>query len=138
MGINFDLPRIVKDVPSYNGVENVGGDMFVSVPKGDPIFLKWICHEWSDEQCLKLLMNCYQALNDNGKLFIIEVTLPELPGNSLATKNAIEADVFMLVQAPGGKERTRKEFETLAKRAGFERFNKVCCASEFWIMELYK
>lgn len=78
------------------------------------------------------------STNDNGKLVIVEVILPELPGNSLATKNAMEFDVFMLVQAPGGKERTAKEFETLAKRAGFERFNKVYCASGFWIMELHK
>lgn len=45
-------------------------------------------------------MNCYQALDDNGKLVIVEFILPELPGNSLATKNAIQSDVVMLVQAP--------------------------------------
>ncbi|KAM1470932.1 hypothetical protein ACFX1X_041893 [Malus domestica] len=33
--------------------EHVGGDMFVSVLKGDAIFVKWICHEWSDEHYLK-------------------------------------------------------------------------------------
>ena len=83
-------------------------------------------------------MNCYQALPDKGKLVIVESILPELPGNSLATKNAVQLDVFMLVQAPGGKERTEKEFEALAKCAGFERFNKVCCTSDDWIMELSK
>ncbi|XP_074380557.1 caffeic acid 3-O-methyltransferase-like isoform X1 [Apium graveolens] len=40
-GINFDLPHVVEDAPSYNtGVEHVGGDMFASVPTGDAIFLK--------------------------------------------------------------------------------------------------
>ncbi|WKA07683.1 hypothetical protein VitviT2T_025473 [Vitis vinifera] len=66
-GINFDLPHVIDDAPSYPGVENVGGDMFVSVPKGDAIFMKWICHDWSDAHCLKFLKNCYQALPDNGK-----------------------------------------------------------------------
>ncbi|KAJ9679905.1 hypothetical protein PVL29_021721 [Vitis rotundifolia] len=39
-GINFDLPDVIADAPSYPGVEHVGGDMFVSVPKGDAIFMK--------------------------------------------------------------------------------------------------
>ncbi|KAG6435011.1 hypothetical protein SASPL_106659 [Salvia splendens] len=41
-GINFDLPHVIEDAPSYPGmcVEHVGGDMFVSVPKGDAIFMK--------------------------------------------------------------------------------------------------
>ncbi|KAL3653728.1 Caffeic acid 3-O-methyltransferase [Castilleja foliolosa] len=53
-GINFDLPHVINDAPSYPGIEH-GGDMFVSVPKGDAIFMKWICHDWSDEHCLKFL-----------------------------------------------------------------------------------
>ncbi|KAK1392139.1 Caffeic acid 3-O-methyltransferase [Heracleum sosnowskyi] len=137
-GINFDIPHIVKNSPSYNGVEHVGGDMFDSVPNGDAIFLKCVCHDWSDEQCVKLLTNCYQALDDNGNVVIVEALLPELPGNSLATKISVHADVHMLVQAPGGKERTEKEFKALSKRAGFERFYKVCSAADFWIMELHK
>ncbi|MBA0551219.1 hypothetical protein Golob_022114 [Gossypium lobatum] len=39
-GINFDLPHVLADAPTYSGVEHVGGDMFESVPKGDAIFLK--------------------------------------------------------------------------------------------------
>ncbi|XP_057973991.1 caffeic acid 3-O-methyltransferase-like isoform X2 [Malania oleifera] len=66
-GINFDLPHVLVDAPSYPGVEHVGGDMFVSVPKGDAIFMKWILHDWSDELCLTLLKNCWKALPDSGK-----------------------------------------------------------------------
>lgn len=39
-GINFDLPHVIEDAPSYPGVEHVGGDMFVRVPKADAIFMK--------------------------------------------------------------------------------------------------
>ncbi|KAL8127672.1 hypothetical protein AgCh_014541 [Apium graveolens] len=108
-GINFDLPHVVEDAPSYNtGVEHVGGDMFASVPTGDAIFLKWICYNWSDEQCLKLLMNCYQALAENGKLIIADSILPEHPGNENATRTAIHFDAIMLAHIPGGRERTEK------------------------------
>ncbi|KAJ8626230.1 hypothetical protein MRB53_019537 [Persea americana] len=66
-GLNFDLPHVVAEAPAYPGVEHVGGDMFVSVPSAEAIFMKWILHDWSDEQCMKLLKNCLKALPDFGK-----------------------------------------------------------------------
>ncbi|KAF3943053.1 hypothetical protein CMV_030352 [Castanea mollissima] len=41
--------------------------MFHNVPKGDAIIIKYILHDWSDEDCMKLLRNCYEALPNNGK-----------------------------------------------------------------------
>ncbi|XP_012833655.1 PREDICTED: caffeic acid 3-O-methyltransferase 3-like [Erythranthe guttata] len=38
-GINFDLPHVVSVAPEFDGVENVGGDMFEVVPKADAAFL---------------------------------------------------------------------------------------------------
>ncbi|KAL0314293.1 UNVERIFIED_CONTAM: Caffeic acid 3-O-methyltransferase [Sesamum angustifolium] len=32
-GVNFDLPEVVRNAPTYHGVEHIGGDMFVEVPK---------------------------------------------------------------------------------------------------------
>lgn len=37
-GINFDLPHVVCDNERCNGVEQVGGDMFQSVPMADAAF----------------------------------------------------------------------------------------------------
>ena len=39
-GINFDQPHVVSLAGVISGVENVGGDMFESVPKADAAFLK--------------------------------------------------------------------------------------------------
>ncbi|XP_065878307.1 caffeic acid 3-O-methyltransferase [Euphorbia lathyris] len=136
--INFDLPHVVHDAPSYPGVEHVGGDMFVSVPKGDAIFMKWICHDWSDEHCLKLLKNCYKALPSKGKVVVAECVLPVAPDTSLATKSVIHIDCIMLAHNPGGKERTLKEFEALAKGAGFQGFQLMCCAFNTYVMEFLK
>lgn len=71
-GINFDLPHVVKDAPSYPGVVHVGGDMFKSVPKGDAIFMKNILHNWSDEECVRMLKKCYESLPENGKVIIAD------------------------------------------------------------------
>ncbi|XWS61429.1 hypothetical protein CRYUN_Cryun07bG0124900 [Craigia yunnanensis] len=137
-GINFDLHHVIEDAPAYPGVEHVGGDMFVSVPKGDAIFMKWICHDWSDEHCSNFLKKCYEALPDNGKVIVAECILPDYPDPSLATKLVVHIDCIMLAHNPGGKERTEKEFEALAKGAGFQGFQVKCCAFGSYIMEFLK
>ncbi|CAL9760383.1 unnamed protein product [Musa acuminata subsp. burmannicoides] len=53
--------------PPYPGVEYVSGDMFIGIPSGDAIFLKWILHDWSDEHCVKILKNCWKALPEKGR-----------------------------------------------------------------------
>ncbi|KAI6672512.1 hypothetical protein NL676_000418 [Syzygium grande] len=136
-GINFDLPHVIANAPSCHGVEHVGGDMFVSVPTGDAIFMKWICHDWSDEHCLKFLKNCYNALLEDGKVIVTDRILPEFPDTSLATKVAFHADLIMMAHNPGGKERTEKEFEALAKAAGFKGFRIACIAYDH-VMEFLK
>ncbi|KAL5738838.1 hypothetical protein ACOSP7_031599 [Xanthoceras sorbifolium] len=137
-GINFDLPHVIKDAPSYPGVVHVEGDMFVSVPKGDAIFLKWICHDWSDEHCLKLLKNCYEALPDNGKMIVFEWIVPVSPDQSLESKVVFHFDCAMMCHFQLGKERTEDEFKTLSKEAGFQGFKVLCCAPAIYIMEFLK
>nr|BAC78827.1 caffeic acid O-methyltransferase [Rosa chinensis var. spontanea] len=137
-GINFDLPHVIEDAPQYPGVQHVGGDMFVSVPKGDAIFMKWICHDWSDEHCLKFLKNCYAALPDNGKVILGECILPVAPDTSLATKGVVHIDVIMLAHNPGGKERTGQEFEALAKGSGFQGIRVACNAFNTYVIEFLK
>uniref|UniRef100_A0A7N1A8L4 Uncharacterized protein n=1 Tax=Kalanchoe fedtschenkoi TaxID=63787 RepID=A0A7N1A8L4_KALFE len=136
--INFDLPHVIQNAPSYPGVEHVGGDMFESVPSGDAIFMKWILHDWSDAHCLKLLKNCYKALPDNGKVIVVDANLPDLPDTSSATKSISQMDVLMLAQNPGGKERRAHEFLALAKEAGFSGITHAGCFCLFWVMEFYK
>ncbi|KAH9781383.1 Flavone 3'-O-methyltransferase 1 [Citrus sinensis] len=132
-GINFDLPRVIQHAPKYPGVEHVGGDMFQNVPKGDAIFVKWILHDWSDEHCLKLLKNCYKSIPEDGKVIVVESILPDLPDTSTRSKKNFQTDVLMMTQNPGGKERTKLEFMTLATEAGFSgiRFECFTCTLSF-------
>lgn len=100
--------------------------------------LQWILHDWNDEQCLKLLKNCYKALPDFGKVIVAEYILPRTPEANAAARSVISFDVLMVISCPGGKERRVKEFEALAKRAGFARFRVASNAYNFWVMEFYK
>nr|GEY77022.1 caffeic acid 3-O-methyltransferase [Tanacetum cinerariifolium] len=137
-GINFDLPHVIEEAKTYPGIEHVGGNMFESIPKGDTIFLKWILHDWSDANSLKILKNCYKALPENGKVIVVELILPEVLDTTRATQNALHVDMIMMAYNPGGKERTQNEFEALAKGAGFKGFRKASCVLNNWVMEFCK
>ncbi|KAK2633898.1 hypothetical protein Ddye_028690 [Dipteronia dyeriana] len=72
-GINFDLPHVIQQSPSFFSVEHVCGDMFERIPNGDAILMKWILHNWEDEHCLKLLRNCYEVIPaETGKVVVID------------------------------------------------------------------
>ncbi|KAL8108454.1 caffeic acid 3-O-methyltransferase-like [Apium graveolens] len=139
-GINFDLAHVIKGASPLPGVEHVGGDMFVSVPKGEVIFMKWILHDWSDEHCLKVLKNCCNSLPEFGKVIIIESIMPEYSDTDSLVKlnNACDVDMVMLALNPGGKERSLKEFEELAKESGFAAVKLMCSAGFYSVLEFYK
>ncbi|KAL7105819.1 hypothetical protein ACP275_07G069600 [Erythranthe tilingii] len=136
-GVNFDLPHIIETAPTYNGIEHIGGDMFVEVPKGDAILLKFILHNWGDEKCGNLLNNCYKSLPNNGKLIVMDYILPNTHQDDIHAKYASQMNLMMSCFLEG-KERTKEEFEGMAKKAGFGEFKVVCYVYGMWVMEFIK
>ncbi|KAK4429672.1 Caffeic acid 3-O-methyltransferase [Sesamum alatum] len=136
-GINFDLPQVVQNAPSYNGIEHIGGDMFVEIPRGDAILLKYILHNWDDENCNKLMKNCYTALPNKGKLILMDYILPTCPQTDDHSKYVSVMNILMSTMMEG-KERTEDEFKGLAAKVGFTEFKVVCYVYGMSIMELIK
>jgi hypothetical protein len=95
----------------------VEGDFFVSVPPGaDAYLLKSIVHDWTDEECRRILANCRRAVPEHGTLLLVEPVLPVVP-DPRAAGIAI-SDLNMLVNT-GGRERTESDFAALMRSAGF-------------------
>jgi caffeic acid 3-O-methyltransferase len=137
-GINFDLPQVIENASPIPGIEHIGGSMFESIPQGDAIMLKAVCHNWSDEKCIEIFSNCHKALPQNGKVILVELALSEYPEATNASRMISIIDNIMFINA-GGKERTAKEYEKLAQHSGFSRLEVVCCAfSIIGVMELHK
>ncbi|KMZ71548.1 Glutathione S-transferase-O-methyltransferase fusion protein 5 [Zostera marina] len=135
-GINFDLPHVIANAPTIQGVNHVIGNMFENIPSGDAILLKWILHDWSDEQCVLLLKKCWETLGEKGKVIVIEGIVPISPN---ARNPIFESDVNMLTYCKGGKERTEMEFSSLAKKAGFSCFKISLTISNYIsVMEFIK
>lgn len=114
----FDLPGVVEGAPSLGErVEIVGGDFFEAVPKGGDCYtLKHIIHDWSDEDCKKILGNIAAAMEPGGKVFVIELVMPESP----EPHPAKFMDVNMLALTEGGSERTEAEYADLFSSAGLK------------------
>src|SRR5207245_7319067 len=83
-GILLDSPQVIEGAKAAvnasevaNRCKLIGGDFFKSVPEGgDAIILKWIIHDWNDEQSIAILRNCHRALAENGKLILVEAVVP--------------------------------------------------------------
>ena len=137
-GILFDLPHVVERAKER--VFNVGlsgrcrlecGDFFESVPSGaDTYILRHIIHDWDDEKSLAILRNCHSVIPANGKLLIIESVIPQ--GNQRFAGKFL--DLVMLL-IPGGKERTKSEYNALLEQAGFELRQIVPTNSELSVLE---
>lgn len=106
--------------------------------------LQNICHNWSDEECLTILRNCEKALNENGKVIIVEYMMPkEVAESSTTIMNSDAMKYFSIIDNLmfifGGKERSENEFLALCKASGFSRFQLVPChLSAFVVMEFHK
>jgi hypothetical protein len=137
-GILYDLPHVVREAPPMiesRGVKDrvtiAPGSFFDSVPPGgDAYILSHIIHDWTEEQCLKILGNVRKQLKPDGRVLLIEMVLPE--GNTPHPGKVL--DIMMLV-GPGGQERTPAEYNALFAKAGLKLIRIVPTASPVSVVE---
>jgi hypothetical protein len=120
-GILFDRPNVIayaQTAIEQSGLEDrtstVGGSFFESVPHGDLLLLKFILHDWSDEECITILQNCRDAIAPGGRIAVVEMIVDR------ANPHAALMDLAMLM-ACTGKERSIEEFDALFEAAGLKR-----------------
>jgi hypothetical protein len=121
-GVLFDQPHVVSGATVLleqagvaDRVDIEAGDFFVSVPPGgDCYLLKWVVHDWEDDDAVRILRTVRAAMTDDATLVLVERELGP-PNTKLDAKLS---DINMLV-GPGGQERTAAEYTTLLATAGF-------------------
>ncbi|KAG5233297.1 6a-hydroxymaackiain methyltransferase family protein [Salix suchowensis] len=114
----FDLPRVVSDLQGSKNLKYVAGDMFEAVPSADALLLKWILHDWGDEDCIKILEQCKQAITRNGKQKVGKVIIIDMVrenknrDEAVSTETQLFFDLEMMVTL-NGMERNEKEWAKL-------------------------
>jgi hypothetical protein len=137
-GVVFDQPEVARaaqqaiEAAGQTGrCQAVGGDFFQAVPEGGDVYLlKFILHDWNDEQCIAILRACRSVMPGNGRVLVIELLIP--PGN--VPSFAKSQDVTMLVNL-GGRERSEIEYRSLFASAGFELTRSIPADGELHIIE---
>ncbi|KAK8505842.1 hypothetical protein V6N12_042867 [Hibiscus sabdariffa] len=132
-GINLDLPHVVATAPTFDRIENVGGDMFVSVPNADALLLMWVLQDWDDEECIRILKKCREAIPaDKGKVIIVEAVVEEDD-----KEVSLMLDMVMMTHTNKGRQRTLKELSFVLHESGFSRVNAKSIRSVESVIEAY-
>jgi hypothetical protein len=121
-GILFDQPHVVEHAANRlfeagvaDRCEIIDGDFFQSVPRdADAYILKWILHDWDDDNAIAILNSCRRAIASSGRLIVVEYLIGE---RNVGLEGKL-MDLNMMV-VTGGIERTREEYAAIFEAAGF-------------------
>jgi hypothetical protein len=138
-GVVFDLHDALNDTEKTFkkfGIEErakaVEGSFFENIPKeGDCYILKNILHDWSDEDCMRILANIHSNMPKDAKLLVIETIIKKDNKPSFGKT----LDLQMLVGTTGGKERTLDEYRNIFNLAGFNLNRVIPNATPFSFIE---
>jgi C-methyltransferase len=137
-GVLYDLPQVVAGAPALlrqRGVEErvrvEGGSFFESVPAGGAAyFMKFIIHDWPNEQAVAILRKVRAAASADATVLLIESVIPEhdrdFPGKW--------TDLEMLLLG-SSRERTAAEYRDLLGQAGLRMTRVVQTASPLSVIE---
>ncbi|MCA9538784.1 MAG: hypothetical protein KC620_07845 [Myxococcales bacterium] len=118
-GIVFDLPELAPLAERFLADEKldtcrfIAGDFFRAVPAGADLYvLKFVLHDWRDEEAIIILKTVRAAMKPGSRLMVIEL----LRGGDPSPWSHL-SDMIMLTTF-GAKERTEAEYRGLLDAAG--------------------
>uniref|UniRef100_A0A8I6Y176 acetylserotonin O-methyltransferase n=2 Tax=Hordeum vulgare subsp. vulgare TaxID=112509 RepID=A0A8I6Y176_HORVV len=134
----MDLGHVIAGAPSGTDVQYIAGDMFESIPQADVVFLKWIMHDWSDDDCIKILKNCNKAIapkDAGGKVIIVDMVVGGGPQDLKHKETQVLFDLYIMLL--NGIERDEQEWKKIIMAAGFSDFKITPILGVRSIIELY-
>ncbi|KAJ6161443.1 Winged helix-turn-helix transcription repressor DNA-binding [Penicillium chermesinum] len=110
-----DLPETINRLPPIEGVKAQAADFFQVQPiiGANFYYLRRIIHDWPDKEAVVILQNIASAMTPKSRILVDDVVLPDTG----AHWQAAMADLSMMF-CFGGKERTTRQWNLLADRAG--------------------
>nr|XP_020183705.1 flavonoid O-methyltransferase-like protein Os11g0303600 [Aegilops tauschii subsp. strangulata] len=118
----LDLPHVIEGISPDGTVEIVSGDMMEFVPPADAVLLKYVLHNWSDQDCVKILTRCRQAISQvakAGKVIIIDTVVGSPTPQILEGQLTMDLSMMMLFN---GKARDEQNWHKMFMEAGFSHY----------------
>ncbi|KAM0829652.1 hypothetical protein ACQ4PT_066741 [Festuca glaucescens] len=132
------LDHVVAKAPIGTDVKYIAGDMFESVPPANVVFLKWVMHDWGDQECVKILKNCKKAIpsrEDGGKVIIIDIVIGA--GSSDVKQREMQALFDLYIMFVNGMERDEQEWKKIFMEAGFSDYKIIPVLGFRSMIEVY-
>ncbi|KAK1699151.1 hypothetical protein QYE76_015848 [Lolium multiflorum] len=135
----LELPHVIAEAPADGDVRFVAGDMFEYIPPADAVLLKSVMHDWRDDECVKILQKCKEAIpskDAGGKVIIINMVVGLGTSQDNNRKEAQGLyDLFLMVIEGG--EREEDEWEKIFLEAGFSGYKIIPVLGIRSIIEVY-
>jgi O-methyltransferase domain len=121
-GILVDAPEVLVEAEGFlrmrgvdGRVQRQTGDLFGEIDaRADVYVLKWILHDWSDEACRDILRRVRATMPAGSRIVTIDQHLERNRPSPISSL----ADLLMLVECEGGRERSPQEVHGLMRDAG--------------------
>ena len=98
-----------------------------------------VLHDWTDEECVKILKKCKEAITSKGKegrVIIIDIVMESEKKDDESVETKLFFDMWMMVLVTG-KERNEKEWAKLIFSAGFNDYKITPALGLRSIIEVY-
>ena len=137
-GVVFDLAHVIGEAQKQKSGEFeqrhiashryqlVSGDMFKpeTIPQADSYIMKFIIHDWNDDDSARILTSIRSANKSHEKrvitLFLVEMVITSDRTNNWKARG-MDIEMLSLLNA---KERTTAEYKRLLEKSGYE-FKKL-------------
>jgi hypothetical protein len=109
------------------------------VARGCCVLVQWILHGWDDENCVRLLRRCREAIpsrEDGGKVIVMDLVVGSSPTDEKATETQLLWDVMMM-GVVGSPERDEREWRKIFQDAGFSGHKIVAVLGIRSVIEVY-
>jgi demethylsterigmatocystin 6-O-methyltransferase len=118
-----DVPSTLAHAPMIDGIEFQVHDFFTPqlIQAAKFYYLRHIMHDWTDEDCIRILSSIIPAMGPESRILVDEVVLPE----TKVPWQVAMMDIAMMA-ALGGIERSREDWESLLGRAGLKIVDVHC------------
>ena len=138
-GLVFDRDDVIAAIPPDarlgGRIDVLGGSFFDLVPEGADIYLLVrVLHDWSDDDCIRILRNCRTAMTGRARLLIVEQILE--PDPTLGRPAGYLIDTQMMAMFGTARERTESEFGELLQTSGLALARVIATTSPVSIVEV--
>jgi demethylsterigmatocystin 6-O-methyltransferase len=118
-----DVPSTLAHAPAVDGIEFQAHDFFTPQPiRGAKFYyFRHILHDWTDEDCVRILSNIAPVMGPESRILIDEVVLPE----TKVPWQVAMMDLAMMA-ALGGIERSTEDWVRLLESAGLKMVDVHC------------